>query len=332
MKLSVVIPNYNNEAYLRKSIESAIHILPTGDGEIIFVDDCSTDDSYKVAQEYKSDIRIYRNEKNIGQARTTNKGLELAQGEYSVILHSDDVLHNNFYKVLSGLLEHHPSAVMAVGERKEINSDGEVIYIPPPFYDGDYLIPGLEQAKIFLLSGFLPCQVLFRRDVVLSFGGAQRFFDVNLDGLLWFKTSLNGDVIYTQKTVCSYRKHDFSTTSSLNKSLMHPFEYYCTIKEMFNYAEENGVDLSENYSKAFDRISELTVRFAKEIYADKDIKLCKRYLMLAESIDPSIRDNQMFTDLENMIKKGELLDSGISVRTGSYSPPSGSKKLTGIRR
>jgi len=327
MKLSVVIPNYNNSNYLRETIESALKILPARLGEIIFVDDCSTDDSFYIAQEYKKVIKIYQNEKNLGQEVTTNKGLELASGEYCVILHSDDILHPNFYTDLSKLVECYPAAVMAVGERVEINAEGDVFYSPPPFYDGDYWIPGLEQAKVFLLSGFLPCQVMFKREVVLSFGGAKIFFNVNLDGLLWFKAALNGDVLYTQKPVCSYRRHNASTTSGLNKSITHLFEYYCTLKEMFNYAQSLGVDFENKRHGAFNRISELALRYAKEIYITNDISLCKRYLMLAEVINPNIRETSMFRDLENTINNGGGGMPDVFIRKVSYCAPPGSEKI-----
>lgn len=327
MRLSVVIPSYNNDTFLRDSIESAINILPKGLGEVVLVDDCSTDGSYNVAQEYKKLIRIYRNKNNIGQELTTNRGLRLARGEYAVILHSDDVLHRNFYIDTSNLLDRCPSAVLAVGERLEIDSNGEILNTPPPFYDRDCLIPGFEQSKIFLLSGFLPCQVLFKRKVILSFGGAKRFFKVNLDGLLWFKASLFGDVAYTQKRVCSYRKHRSSTTSSLNKSLVHLFEYFCTLKEMFNFAAQHGINFDENRSRAFCRISELAARYAQEIYAAGDIQLSKRYLMLAEAVDPFIRENPIFLDIVKTIKDGMPLRSGFSVRSFSYPPPPGSKSI-----
>ena len=327
MRLSVVIPSYNNASFLRAAIESAISIVPEGSGEVVLVDDSSTDGSYDIAREYKESIRIYKNRSNCGQELTTNRGLRLARGEHAVILHSDDVLHRNFYAELSNLLEQCPSAVMAVGERIEIDSRGTTIVVPAPFYDHDYLIPGTEQSRIFLLSGFLPCQVLFKRKVILSFGGAKRFFKVNLDGLLWFKASLFGDVAYTQKRVCSYRRHHASTTSSLNRSIDHLFEYYCTLKEMFNFADEHGVPFAGSRSRAFCRIAELAVRYANEIYASGDVPLAKRYLMLALAIDPLIQESTAFLEVERTISEGMPARAGLLARTVSYPPPPGSRQI-----
>ncbi len=327
LKLSVVIPSYNNAKFLRAAIESAIAMLPEGSGEVVLVDDCSSDGSYAMALEYKKAIRVYKNKNNWGQELTTNRGLKLARGEYAVILHSDDILHRNFYADLSVLLEQYPSAVMAVGERVEIDSSEKTIAAPAPFYDHDYLIPGVEQSKIFLLTSFLPCQVLFRRKVVLSFGGAKKFFNVNLDGLLWFKASLFGDVAYTQKCVCSYRRHLSSTTSSLNRSIVHLFEYYSTLKEMFIFAGERGLALEESRTRAFCRIAELAVRYGKEIYAAGNADLSRRYLMLAAAIDPRILESAAYLDVEKTIREGMPLASGLSARTVSYPPPPGSRQI-----
>ena len=324
MKFSVIIPNFNNEKYLRDTIESAINSLPVEQGEIVFIDDCSTDGSYDIALKYKEIIEIHKNDCNLGQELTTNKGLNFAKGEYAVILHSDDLLHGNFFIDLSKLLDRFPSAVMAVGERDEINSKAEKIHTLAPFYDGSYLIPGKEQAKVFMYTGFLPCQVLFRKDKILSFGGAKKSYVVNLDGLLWFKAALLGDVVYTQNIVCSYRKHASSTTSLLNKQLFHMFEYFCTLKEMFRFAEENGCDFSHEYVGAFTRMSELSIRYSKEIYASGDKLLAKRYLLLAEAIDPLLKDSAIFKNVENLIKNDVVLKSSFSTRTISYSPPEGS--------
>lgn len=327
MQLSIVIPCYNNSAYLRECIESAIETLQGQDGEVVLVDDFSTDSSYDIARDYEDQIRVYRNETNVGQELTTNRGLELATGKFAVILHSDDVLHNNFAADLLDLFERCPSAVMAVGERQEITASGDVQYAPPPFYDGDYLVPGIEQAKIFLISSFLPCQVIFDREIVLSFGGAERFFSVNLDGLLWFKTSLFGDVAYIQNLVCSYRKHSTSTTSGLNRSVSHMFEYYCTQKRMFDFAQEQGFDFEPNRPRSFMRVSELALRYGKEISADGDHETSKSYLLVAESINPQIRENSAFIEVDEANNTELELSTGISVRSISYPPPSGSHSI-----
>ncbi len=331
MKFSIVIPNFNNEKYLNEAIESAITALPEGQGEIVIVDDCSTDNSLEIANKYAQKmtgvIKVFQNESNLGQELTTNKCLELSKGDYAVILHSDDLIHENFFFDLAPLLERFPSAVMAVGERIEINADSEKIHSVSPFYDNDYFIPGREQARTFLYTGFLPCQVLFKRNNILSFGGAKKNFIVNLDGLLWFKLALSGDVAYTQTSVCSYRKHETSTTTSLNHSISHMFEYYATLKEMFNFSDEMGVDFSCERSKAFLRVSELSLRYAKEIYTSGNEDLTKQYMSLALSINPDSKNSLGYKELENLLKHHLSCKKGFAARQNSYTPPKGSVRI-----
>jgi len=92
-KVSVLMPNYNCEKYIRESIESILNQTFT-DFEFIIVDDGSTDNSWCIIQEYASkDSRVIaiKNEKNLWIAGNRNKLLNLAKGEYLVWQDSDDI-------------------------------------------------------------------------------------------------------------------------------------------------------------------------------------------------------------------------------------------------
>jgi glycosyltransferase involved in cell wall biosynthesis len=92
--ISIVLPTYNGSKYIRKSIESCLHQSFT-DFELIVVNDCSTDDTLSIVQEYaKGDarIRIINNEFNKKLPLSLNAGFEKAQGQYFTWT-SDD----NFY-------------------------------------------------------------------------------------------------------------------------------------------------------------------------------------------------------------------------------------------
>ena len=79
--ISIVLPVYNGERYLRESIESVIAQTYTT-WELLILDDCSTDRSAEIAKEYeKKDSRIhyYRNERNLRLPRNLNKGFFFGQ-------------------------------------------------------------------------------------------------------------------------------------------------------------------------------------------------------------------------------------------------------------
>ena len=75
-KISVIVPLYNAERFLKTCIDSILN-QSFEDFELIIVDDCSTDRSLEIAQQYRdSRIKIFRNVTNLGDAATRNIGLE----------------------------------------------------------------------------------------------------------------------------------------------------------------------------------------------------------------------------------------------------------------
>lgn len=96
-KISVLMPNYNAGKYIREAIESILKQTFT-DFEFIVIDDCSTDNSWEIIEEYaKKDKRIVamKNEKNMHIVYTRNRLLKEARWEYIAFLDSDDIAMNN---------------------------------------------------------------------------------------------------------------------------------------------------------------------------------------------------------------------------------------------
>lgn len=93
MKVSVLMPVYNAEAYLAEAIDSIISQSFT-DWELILVNDGSTDRSEEIILSYKDPrIRYSQNTENRGIIYTRNLMIEMAQGEYIAFLDSDDISH-----------------------------------------------------------------------------------------------------------------------------------------------------------------------------------------------------------------------------------------------
>ena len=91
VKISVIIPVYNNEKYLKECLDSVCNQTWT-DIEIICINDGSTDDSLNILNEYLKDERIVViDQTNQGAAIARNKGLEIAKGEYIGFLDADDI-------------------------------------------------------------------------------------------------------------------------------------------------------------------------------------------------------------------------------------------------
>lgn len=100
IKVSVIVPIYNTEKFLRKCIESILNQI-LKDIEIILINDGSTDESHVICKEYyeKYPQKIkYINNKNIGCSATRNLGISLAQGEYIAFVDSDDYIDKEMYE------------------------------------------------------------------------------------------------------------------------------------------------------------------------------------------------------------------------------------------
>jgi glycosyltransferase involved in cell wall biosynthesis len=91
--ISVIIPAYNAEKYIDASIQSILK-QSHQHFEIIIIDDGSTDNTWKIIQQYGEHddrIRTYRNDANVGIGGTRNKGIALAKGRYIAWQDADDI-------------------------------------------------------------------------------------------------------------------------------------------------------------------------------------------------------------------------------------------------
>lgn len=98
MKVSVIVPIYNQEKYLKKCIDSLVK--QEGDYEFILVNDGSKDNSEKIIKSYRDKRIKYFKNKNRGIGYTRNFGISKATGKYLMFLDSDDYLEENAIKIL----------------------------------------------------------------------------------------------------------------------------------------------------------------------------------------------------------------------------------------
>jgi glycosyltransferase involved in cell wall biosynthesis len=89
---SIITPLYNTKDFISDTIQSVLS-QTYKDWELVIIDDCSTDGSYKLAKEFEKDhrIKVYKLPQNSGPAIARNKGIELAKGSYIAFLDSDDM-------------------------------------------------------------------------------------------------------------------------------------------------------------------------------------------------------------------------------------------------
>jgi len=124
MLLSIIIPVYNTEPFLRKCIDSLL--VQKCDLEIILVDDGSIDLSPKICDDYASKYKniIVLHQLNQGVSIARKNGLTLATGVYVTFVDSDDYIDENMYSILLKCIGNADIALCGVNL---INSDGKII-------------------------------------------------------------------------------------------------------------------------------------------------------------------------------------------------------------
>lgn len=124
-KVSVIMPIYNVEKYLNRSIDSLIR-QTLEDIEIILIDDGSTDNSRKIINKYQKlypDKIVARSIKNGGAAHARNIGLSLAQGEYVGFVDSDDYVDRTMFEKLYSLAISDEAEITTCGYYRIDNKD-----------------------------------------------------------------------------------------------------------------------------------------------------------------------------------------------------------------
>lgn len=106
-KTSVIIPVYNSEKYITRTLNSILN-QTFQDFELICINDCSVDNSLKILEEFaKKDnrIKVINNEKNLGAALSRNIGIDIAKGEYIYFLDADDYIDEKYLECMIDKIE-----------------------------------------------------------------------------------------------------------------------------------------------------------------------------------------------------------------------------------
>lgn len=124
MKISIIVPVYNVEQYIKESFDSIAAQSYKGEIECIFVDDCGQDNSVAVLEkliaEYKGPIQfsIIHHEHNKGLSGARNTGIRKASGDYLYFLDSDDSITSDCIEKLVILAEKYPGVEIVQGSTK----------------------------------------------------------------------------------------------------------------------------------------------------------------------------------------------------------------------
>lgn len=128
--VSVIIPNFNGEDYIKNCLDSLEDQSFNGAMEIIVVDDCSTDTSKTILRNNKR-IKLLENDKNSGFDWSVNQGIKASKGQFCLLLNNDVVLEKDFVKNIYKSIQNKPksfsvsSKMIRYYERDKIDDTGD---------------------------------------------------------------------------------------------------------------------------------------------------------------------------------------------------------------
>ncbi|MDM5316746.1 glycosyltransferase family 2 protein [Fictibacillus sp. b24] len=216
--VSVLIPSYNPGQFLRKAIESVFY-QSYKEWQIVLVDDHSTDNSLSTIDEYLKDSRVtlLKNNTNLGQSKTQNRGLSLIQTPYILKLDADDWLFPNTMEKMRKEMDLVSEKVALIwGNKTDIyeDQDGNILFEVPRIGGRSYNNP-----YEFMLSNDVPFPRFYRTSAVKSVGGwptddpwdGRHMEDRRIDYLLieQFEIHWMNEMLY------NYRQHPNNATKKI---------------------------------------------------------------------------------------------------------------------
>lgn len=336
--VSICIPNYNYAKFLPECFASLLR-QTYQDFEVIFRDNASTDSSYEIALKYRQSFLhcgipffLRRNQYNFGSDRNSELCAKESRGRFRLILASDDVLYPTYLEETIAVLEKYPQVSMVMTHRDEINDAGEIIVLPP-FYKSSCIIPGEQQAAVFMKAGIaIPGQRVMRVESVNLIKEWICTFQVAND---WYYNALMscvGDIAYLNKPLMQYRVHLGNETSESEDNMTAVMEHYQIIHKIAKVTTQYGYKKpAKVLPEAINKLGSMCLRYALKMIKTKKFDTAIRYLNLAKVFDTNIESSELFQCLFRVLKNGgditneELLkNNSILIRSTSYAPPTGS--------
>ena len=204
-QVTVLIAVHDGGSYFRESIDSVL-AQSFGDFELLVVDDASTDGSGELALSLgDARIRVLRNERNLGQIPSLNRGLEAAHGPYVARLDADDTWRPTLLECTIAVLDAEPSVALVGTWLDSVDEEGRLWSRTR----GDIRSYAELVAAVLLdRFPFAHNSIVYRRDVVLDLGGYDETLGAAEDKDLYRRLALaRHEIRVVTQPLAIYRQH-----------------------------------------------------------------------------------------------------------------------------
>lgn len=229
-RVSVIIPLYNSEKYIRKCLDALVNQTYT-DFEVIIVDDCSKDSSVEEVTSYicESNINNFhfiQNEKNLGPSLTRKKAIELASGDYIAFCDSDDYYEPDY---LECMVNNSNSFVNDI-----VFCSYKVLYSSGKSLEHNVVkgIHGKSKREIIACGADSLCCLMIRKKILenLEYPNIRNGEDMSIIPVIISKAENFG---FVEKPIYNYVYHENSLSKKPNAQIAQVLEI------SFHYIESN---------------------------------------------------------------------------------------------
>ncbi len=233
--VSVIMPMYNAEPFVREALESVVN-QTYQNWELIIVDDCSTDSSLRVAEEFASNdhrIRIFANESNIGAAKTRNNCLKHAKGRFIAYIDADDLwMRDKLEKQLAFMESENAYACFTAYYTIETNgSYRNTVHVPERIDHAGLLKNTITCSHTMMIDA---CHVDMQRMMCPAFEGS---FDFPEDLVVWLQVAdCAGEIRGLNEPLAKNRKHSGSRSSNKANAVARTWNVYRKVEGMNPFA------------------------------------------------------------------------------------------------
>jgi len=184
--ITVLMPVYNGEKFLAQAIDSIFN-QRFDNFEFLIIDDCSKDKSRDIIRLYEDKrLRFIENHKNLGQSKTMNRGIELANAKYIARIDQDDLSHPERLQKQMEYIESSRCSIVGTWANT-IDNNGELYgYVQHPV-EHEHIANSLG-----ISCSLSHSSVLMKRDDIRSVGCYSEDYRVAMDWHLWLKAANHG--------------------------------------------------------------------------------------------------------------------------------------------
>ena len=207
-KVSVIMPAYNAEKFLRQAMDSVLS-QTYSNLELIVINDCSVDSTESIILSYEDKRVVYlKNEKNLGVAATLNKGLETAKGQYIARMDADDICVPERLSIQLEYMDQNPDVIVCGSNFIPFDEKGDMVVCCYPETD--------EAIRTAMLFGcpFAHPSVMIRAGALKKLGLKYEVaFEKVEDYRFWTQLQKHGKLYNIQQPLLRYRRHSGQITA-----------------------------------------------------------------------------------------------------------------------